>query len=94
MYPPLFCLLPLISTLQEIERKREIEVALIHRKKSSRLAIRESEREEARLAAKMKQEEDEKMSRARRLEARQQKEEAERLKRERGQRTKKGRARS
>lgn len=70
------------SLRQEIERKREIEEALIHRKKSSRLAIRESEREEARLAAKMRQEEEEKMSRARRLEARQQKEEAERLRRE------------
>ncbi|KAF8958323.1 hypothetical protein BDZ97DRAFT_60426 [Flammula alnicola] len=68
--------------LREIERKREIEEALVHRKRSSRIAIRESEREEARLAAKRKQEEDEKLSRARRMEARQQKEEAERIKRE------------
>ncbi|KAF8170115.1 hypothetical protein BJ912DRAFT_998243 [Pholiota molesta] len=65
-----------------IERKREVEEALVHRKRSSRLAVREIEREEARLAAKKKQEEDEKMSRARRLEARQQKEEADRQKRE------------
>lgn len=67
---------------QEIERKRELEEALVHRKRSSRLALRESEREEARLAAKRKQEEDEKFSRARRMEARLQKEEAERIKRE------------
>ncbi|KAF9473752.1 hypothetical protein BDN70DRAFT_915558 [Pholiota conissans] len=70
------------NELKQIERKREIEEALVHRKRSSRLAVRESEREEARMAAKRKQEEDEKMSRARRLEARQQKEEAERVKRE------------
>ncbi|KAH9481522.1 hypothetical protein JR316_0006049 [Psilocybe cubensis] len=68
--------------LREIEKKRELEEALSHRKRSSRLAIRESEREEARLAAKRKQEEEEKFSRTRRLEARQQKEEEERIKRE------------
>ncbi|KAF4614064.1 hypothetical protein D9613_007673 [Agrocybe pediades] len=68
--------------LKEIERKREVEEALAHRKRSSRIALKESEREEARLALKRKQEEEEKLSRARRMEARQQKEEAERIKRE------------
>ncbi|KAF9048495.1 hypothetical protein BJ165DRAFT_1023939 [Panaeolus papilionaceus] len=71
-----------VHELKEIEKKRQIEEALSHRKRSSRLAIRESEKEEARLAAQRKTEEDEKLSRARRLEARQQKEEAERLKKE------------
>lgn len=59
-----------------------MEEALVHRKRSSRIAIKESEKEEAELAAKKKQEEDEKMSRARRLEARQLKEAAEREKKE------------
>jgi hypothetical protein len=63
-------------------RQRQLEEALVHRKRSSRIAIKESEKEEAELAAKKKAEEDEKMGRARRLEARQQKEEAEREKRE------------
>jgi len=67
---------------QEIERKRQLEEAIVHRKRSSRIAVRESEKEEARLAAMRKQEEDEKMSRARRLEARRQREEEERLKKE------------
>ena len=67
---------------QEIQRKRDLEAALVQRKRSSRIALKESEREEARLAAKRKQEEEEKQSRARRLEARLQKEEAERIKRE------------
>lgn len=71
-----------LSLLQEIEKKRELEEALSHRKRSSRLALRENEREEARLAAKKQQEEEEKFSRTRRLEARQQKEEEERIKRE------------
>ncbi|KDR79058.1 hypothetical protein GALMADRAFT_244816 [Galerina marginata CBS 339.88] len=68
--------------LREIERKREIEEALVHRKRSSRIALKESEREEARLAVKRKQEEEEKFSRSRRMEARLQKEETERIKRE------------
>ncbi|PPQ91826.1 hypothetical protein CVT25_000273 [Psilocybe cyanescens] len=76
-------IVPVIThELREIERKRELEEALNHRKRSSRLALRESEREEARLTAMRKQEEDEKFSRTRRMEARQQKEEEERIKRE------------
>lgn len=67
---------------QEIEEKRRLEEAIVHRKRSSRIAVKESEREEARLAAKKKREDEEKRTRARRLEARLQKEEIGRLKRE------------
>ena len=67
---------------QEIQRKRQMEEAVSQRKRSSRLAIRENEKEEARLAALRKAEEEEKLSRVRRLEARQKREEEERLKRE------------
>ena len=70
------------NLFQEIIRQRQLEEALVHRKRSSRIAIKENEKEEAELAAKKRAEEDDKMSRARRLEARQQKEEAEREKRE------------
>ena len=55
---------------------------MVHRKRSSRIAIKESEKEEAELAARKKQEENEKLSRTRRLEARQQREAAEREKKE------------
>lgn len=55
---------------------------MVSRKRSSRIAVKESEREEQRAAARKKAEEDEKLSRARRAEARQLKEEADRLKRE------------
>ncbi|KAA1467392.1 hypothetical protein DENSPDRAFT_240651 [Dentipellis sp. KUC8613] len=76
-------LVPVITAeLREIERKRRLEEAVTHRKRSSRLALRESEKEEARLAALRKAEEEEKQSRARRLEARIKKEEEERQKRE------------
>jgi hypothetical protein len=67
---------------QEIQRQRQLEEAVSHRKRSSRLAVKESEKEEARLAAMKKAEEEEKLSRARRLEARQKREEDQRLKRE------------
>lgn len=72
----------IVEALREVERKKRLEEALNHRKRSSRLAIKESEREEARLARIRKAEEEEKMGRARRLEARRQREEEERLKRE------------
>ncbi|KIK62360.1 hypothetical protein GYMLUDRAFT_495420 [Collybiopsis luxurians FD-317 M1] len=76
-------IVPIITEeLREAEVKRQKEEAVTHRKRSSRLAIKESEKEEARLAARRKADEDERMSRARRLEARQQREEAERVKRE------------
>ena len=54
----------------------------MHRKRSSRIAIKETEKEQAREAAKKKAEEDEKQSRAKRMEARAKKEEAERQKRD------------
>lgn len=59
-----------------------MEDALVRRKRSSRIALKESEREEARSAAQRQAEEAEKMGRARRLEARRQREEEERLRRE------------
>ena len=59
-----------------------MEEALVQRKRSSRIAVKESEKEEARLMAKRQAEMEEKFSRARRLEARLQKEEAERERRE------------
>ncbi len=59
-----------------------MEEAVSQRKRSSRLAIKETEKEEARLAELRKAEEEEKLSRVRRLEARQKREEEERLKRE------------
>ncbi|KAI9451079.1 hypothetical protein BJY52DRAFT_1125459 [Lactarius psammicola] len=70
------------AELREIQRKRQLEEAVSQRKRSSRLAVKENEKEEARLAAIKKAEEEEKLSRARRLEARQKREEEERLKRE------------
>ncbi|KAG7089650.1 hypothetical protein E1B28_011312 [Marasmius oreades] len=78
-------IVPVITEeLRAIENKRRIEEAIVHRKRSSRIAIKESEKEEARLTAVRKAEEEEKMGRQRRAEARQRKEEAERLKREQG----------
>jgi septal ring factor EnvC (AmiA/AmiB activator) len=62
-----------------MKRKEE---AVVHRKRSSRIALKESEKEQEFLTAKRRAEEDEKTSRARRAEARRQKEEADRIKRE------------
>lgn len=59
-----------------------MEEAIVHRKRSSRIAIKESEKEQAVVAAKKKAEEDEKSARARRQEMRAKKEEQERAKRE------------
>lgn len=59
-----------------------MEEAVVHRKRSSRIAIKETEKEQAREAAKKKAEEEEKQSRAKRMEARAKKEEAERQKRD------------
>jgi hypothetical protein len=66
--------------IQEIERKKRVEEAIVNRKRSSRLAIKENEKEVARLAAVKEAEEREQRSRALRLEARQRKEESERIK--------------
>ncbi|KAF8558093.1 hypothetical protein OG21DRAFT_1595512 [Imleria badia] len=68
--------------LREVEKKRRLEEAVVHRKRSSRIAMKETEKEEERAAMRKRVEEEEKMSRARRLEARQQREHAERLRRE------------
>lgn len=70
------------AELREVEKKKRKEEAVVHRKRSSRIAIKESEKEQELLAAKKRAEENEKMSRARRAEARRQKEEADRIKRE------------
>ncbi|KAJ8456834.1 hypothetical protein ONZ45_g18560 [Pleurotus djamor] len=78
----LFKVLTAVAAIIEIDRKRRKEEAITHRKRSSRLALREIEKEEARLAAKKRADEEEKHSRARRAEARQQKEESERQRRE------------
>lgn len=76
-------IVPIITAeLREAEQKRRMEEAVVHRKRSSRIATKELLKEEERLARRRREEEDEKLSRARRLEARQRKEEAERLKRE------------
>lgn len=52
------------------------------RKRSSRIAVKESEKEQARLAAQLKTDEVERMSRSKRLEMRQRRDEEERLKQE------------
>ncbi|KAH7919365.1 hypothetical protein BV22DRAFT_1023125 [Leucogyrophana mollusca] len=76
-------IVPIITAeLREVERKRRAEDAVVHRKRSSRIAMKESEKEEERLMMKQRAEEEEKLSRARRLEARLKKEEADRQRRE------------
>ncbi|KAK7454556.1 hypothetical protein VKT23_011309 [Stygiomarasmius scandens] len=76
-------IVPIVTEeLREIENKRQMEEAVVHRKRSSRLAIKEIEKEEAREAARRRAEEGEKMGRQRRAEARAQREEAERTRRE------------
>jgi hypothetical protein len=67
---------------QAIEQKRRLEEALNTRKRSSRLAVRENEKEAARLAAQKKAEENAQNARAKRLEARVQREQEERERRE------------
>ncbi|KAH7912308.1 hypothetical protein BJ138DRAFT_1148631 [Hygrophoropsis aurantiaca] len=76
-------IVPIITAeLRETERKKRAEDAIVHRKRSSRIAMKESEKEEERLLMKQKVEEEEKLSRAKRLEARIKKEEADRQRRE------------
>ncbi|KAF9020933.1 hypothetical protein BDZ89DRAFT_1071853 [Hymenopellis radicata] len=68
---------------QETERRKKfVEEVVTTRKRSSRIAMKESTREEARLAIKKQTESEEKNSRAKRAEARQQKEEDSRQRRE------------
>ncbi|KZT65867.1 hypothetical protein DAEQUDRAFT_730916 [Daedalea quercina L-15889] len=76
-------IVPIVTTeLREVERRKKLEEAVVHRKRSSRIAIKESEKEQAREAAKKAAEEEEKLSRAKRMDARAKKEEAERQKRD------------
>ncbi|KAJ6549187.1 hypothetical protein B0H10DRAFT_2129091 [Mycena sp. CBHHK59/15] len=76
-------IVPIITEeLREIERKRHLEEAIVHRKRSSRIANKESEKEEARMLAKQKAEVLEKKTRAQRLVARLAKEDADRERRE------------
>lgn len=76
-------IVPIITAeLREAEQKRRLEEAVVHRKRSSRIAMKEVLKEEERLARRRRDEENEKLSRARRLEARQRKEETERSRRE------------
>ncbi|KAL5485769.1 hypothetical protein ACEPAI_6810 [Sanghuangporus weigelae] len=72
------------EALREAEKLRMKEDALMNRKRSSRIAFREMEKETARMEAIHKAEEGEKMARMRRLEARSRREEEERLNREQG----------
>ncbi|KAH9925531.1 uncharacterized protein B0H18DRAFT_1008850 [Fomitopsis serialis] len=71
-----------IVPLVTAELREEIEEAVVHRKRSSRIAIKESEKEQQREVAKKRAEEDDKLSRAKRMEARAKKEEDERQKRD------------
>ncbi|OJA10917.1 hypothetical protein AZE42_08233 [Rhizopogon vesiculosus] len=76
-------IVPVVTAeLREVEKTKRKEEAVVHRKRSSRIALKESEKEQELLVAKRRAEEDEKMSRARRVEARRQKEETDRIKRE------------
>ncbi|KAF5367052.1 hypothetical protein D9758_004057 [Tetrapyrgos nigripes] len=76
-------IVPIVTEeLREIENKRRLEEAVVHRKRSSRLAVKELEKEEARAAARKKVEDDERLGRQRRAEARAKRDEAERTKRE------------
>ncbi|KAF5382127.1 hypothetical protein D9615_004192 [Tricholomella constricta] len=68
--------------LREIERRQKLSMAITQRKRSSRLLIRQSEKEEAEAAERKRREEEERNGRARRQEARAKKEEAERERRE------------
>jgi hypothetical protein len=77
-----FCLLNASLSSQEIERRHHLSLAVTQRKRSSRLLLRQFEREEAQATARKLSEEEERHSRARRAEARHQKEEADRERRE------------
>ncbi|KNZ72071.1 hypothetical protein J132_04352 [Termitomyces sp. J132] len=76
-------LVPVVTEeLRELDRKQKLAAAITQRKRSSRLMLRQVEKEEAKAAERKRQEELERTSRARRLEARVKKEEEEREKRE------------
>lgn len=71
--------------LEEERKRRIIEETLMPRKRSSRIAVKESQKEEARLAALRETDEVERMSRSKRLAMRQKRDEEERLKKEQAQ---------
>ncbi|TFK47754.1 hypothetical protein OE88DRAFT_1738283 [Heliocybe sulcata] len=68
--------------LREIEKKKKLEEAIVHRKRSSRIASKVSAREQARIDAEKRAEEEKALGRARRAEARQKQEEDSRARRE------------
>ncbi|EPQ54130.1 hypothetical protein GLOTRDRAFT_139515 [Gloeophyllum trabeum ATCC 11539] len=70
------------AELREIERKKKLEEAIVHRKRSSRIATKESVREQARMEAERRAEEEKALARAKRAEARQKQEEESRRRRE------------
>ncbi|KAF8348992.1 hypothetical protein F5887DRAFT_545100 [Amanita rubescens] len=70
------------ENLRNIERQKRLEDAITYRKRSSRIALKESEREQALAVTRKRAEEEERLSRARRLQARQQREEERRMRQE------------
>ncbi|EIW84183.1 hypothetical protein CONPUDRAFT_163372 [Coniophora puteana RWD-64-598 SS2] len=70
------------SDLREINQRRRMDEAVSHRKRSARIAFKESEKEEEQRKVQQRAEEEEKLSRTRRLEARIKKEEEERQRKE------------
>ncbi|KAF8622584.1 hypothetical protein AX15_006928 [Amanita polypyramis BW_CC] len=68
-----------IENLKVAERQKRLEEAITYRKRSSRIALKESEKEQALAATRKQAEEEERLSRAKRLEARQQREEERQL---------------
>ncbi|KAJ7052485.1 hypothetical protein C8F01DRAFT_1065667 [Mycena amicta] len=84
-------IVPVITDeLREIERKRRLEEAIVHRKRSSRIAIKEQEKEAAQLLTRQKTEATENKTRAQRLEARLAIQEVERERREAARAHRKG----
>ncbi|KAF8518471.1 hypothetical protein JB92DRAFT_2902655 [Gautieria morchelliformis] len=76
-------LVPAITEVLRVDvRKKVMEEAVVHRKRSSRIAVKESVREAERAEARRRAEEEKEMERHRRWEARARKEEEERVKRE------------
>ena len=63
-------------------RKKHMEDAVVHRKRSSRIAVKESVREAERAEAQRKADEEKEMERHKRWEARARKEEEQRIRRE------------
>ncbi|KAF7312177.1 DALR-1 domain-containing protein [Mycena indigotica] len=68
--------------IQELERKQQLENAIVHRKRSSRIAMKEQEKQTAKLIILQKSEAHQKKTRAQRLEARLATQEVERERRE------------